>query len=132
MNKEMLMLADAIALEKNVERDVVFAAIEAALAQATKKFHHKEADGGEQIFHRWALLKMLGIVGAGATSCVAPAKIKPWSVRNSSSRVLNTSLGGLAWLHLMITKCRQDGSGGRQSMSCLLRYLRKDLFLSPK
>ena len=47
MNKEMLMLADAIALEKNVERDVVFAAIEAALAQATKKFHHKEADGGE-------------------------------------------------------------------------------------
>ena len=40
-------------------------------------------------------MKMLGIVGAGATSCVAPAKIKPWSVRNSSSRVLNTSLGGI-------------------------------------
>ena len=36
MNKEMLLLADAIALEKNVGRDVVFAAIEAALAQATK------------------------------------------------------------------------------------------------
>ena len=27
MNKEMLMLAEAIALEKNVGRDVVFAAI---------------------------------------------------------------------------------------------------------
>ena len=49
MNKEMLLLADAIALEKNVGRDVVFAAIEAALAQATKKFYHKEkdADAGE-------------------------------------------------------------------------------------
>lgn len=49
MNKEMLLLADAIALEKNVGRDVVFAAIEAALAQATKKFYQKDkdADAGE-------------------------------------------------------------------------------------
>jgi len=49
MNKEMLLLAEAIALEKSVERDVVFAAIEAALAQATKKFYQKDkdADAGE-------------------------------------------------------------------------------------
>ena len=39
MNKEMLMLADAIALEKSVERDVVFAAIAAARAQAQQKSH---------------------------------------------------------------------------------------------
>ena len=37
MNREMLMLVDAIAREKNVERDLVFAAVESALAQATKK-----------------------------------------------------------------------------------------------
>ena len=34
MNREMLMLVDAISREKNVERDVVFGAVEAALAQA--------------------------------------------------------------------------------------------------
>ena len=32
MNREMLMLVDAISREKNVERDVVFGAVEAALA----------------------------------------------------------------------------------------------------
>lgn len=39
MNREMLMLVDAISREKNVERDVVFGAVESALAQATKKLH---------------------------------------------------------------------------------------------
>ena len=37
MNREMLMLVDAISREKNVERDIVFGAVESALAQATKK-----------------------------------------------------------------------------------------------
>ena len=36
MNRELLMLVEAISREKNVERDVVFGAVEAALAQATK------------------------------------------------------------------------------------------------
>ena len=34
MNREMLMLVEAISREKNVERDVVFGAVEAALAWA--------------------------------------------------------------------------------------------------
>ena len=42
MNRELLMLVDAISREKSVERDDVFAAVEAALASATKKLH-----GGE-------------------------------------------------------------------------------------
>ena len=37
MNREMIMLVDAISREKNVERDLVFGAVESALAQATKK-----------------------------------------------------------------------------------------------
>jgi transcription termination/antitermination protein NusA len=62
MNREMLMLADAIAREKSVERDVVFAAIEAALAQATKKLYSGEVDirvamdrdtGHYETFRRW-------------------------------------------------------------------------------
>jgi len=44
MNREMLMLVDAISREKNVERDVVFGAVESALAQATKKLYPGEVD----------------------------------------------------------------------------------------
>ena len=44
MNREMLMLVEAIAREKNVEHDVVFGAVEAALAQATKKLMQSDKD----------------------------------------------------------------------------------------
>jgi len=44
MNREMLMLVEAISHEKNVERDVVFGAVELALAQATKKLYQGDVD----------------------------------------------------------------------------------------
>ena len=62
MNREMLMLVDAISREKNVERDVVFGAVEAALAQATKKLHGGDVDirvamdpdtGAYETYRRW-------------------------------------------------------------------------------
>ena len=62
MNREMLMLVDAISREKTVEREVVFGAVEAALASATKKLHGGEVDirvavdrdtGDYETFRRW-------------------------------------------------------------------------------
>ncbi|HSV60219.1 MAG TPA: transcription termination factor NusA [Variovorax sp.] len=62
MNREMLMLVDAISREKNVERDVVFGAVESALAQATKKLYQGDVDirvavdrdsGEYETFRRW-------------------------------------------------------------------------------
>jgi len=62
MNRELLMLVDAISREKNVERDVVFGAVEAALASATKKLYGGEVDirvavdrdtGVYETFLRW-------------------------------------------------------------------------------
>ena len=62
MNRELLMLVDAISREKNVERDVVFGAVEAALAQAAKKLYEGEVDlrvaidrdtGEYETFRRW-------------------------------------------------------------------------------
>jgi N utilization substance protein A len=62
MNREMLMLVEAISREKSVERDVVFAAVEAALAQATKKLYSGDVDirvavdrdnGSYETFRRW-------------------------------------------------------------------------------
>ena len=44
MNRELLMLVEAISREKNVERDVVFGAVESALAQATKKLYEEDVD----------------------------------------------------------------------------------------
>lgn len=36
MSREILLLVDALAREKNVAKDIVFAALESALASATK------------------------------------------------------------------------------------------------
>ena len=65
MNREMLMLVEAISREKNVERDVVFGAVESALAQATKKLYSGEVDirvavdresGNYDTFRRWLVV----------------------------------------------------------------------------
>mgnify|MGYP000633241917 CR=1 FL=1 len=62
MNRELLMLVEAISREKNVEHDVVFGAVEAALAQATKKLYEGDVDirvavdretGNYETFRRW-------------------------------------------------------------------------------
>jgi hypothetical protein len=65
MNREMLMLIDAISREKNVERDVVLGAVEQALASATKKLYKGEVDirvamdpdsGAYETFRRWLVV----------------------------------------------------------------------------
>jgi transcription termination/antitermination protein NusA len=65
MNREMLMLIDAISREKNVERDVVLGAVELALASATKKLFKGEVDirvamdpdtGAYETFRRWLVV----------------------------------------------------------------------------
>lgn len=62
MSREILMLVDALAREKNVDRDVVFGAVEAALASATKRLYEGEPDvrvqidretGEYETFRRW-------------------------------------------------------------------------------
>jgi N utilization substance protein A len=62
MNRELLMLVEAISREKTVEREVVFSAVEAALASATKKLVGGEVDvrvavdretGEYETFRRW-------------------------------------------------------------------------------
>jgi N utilization substance protein A len=65
MSREMLMLADALAREKNVDKEVVFEALEQALAQATKKRFKEDADvrvsidretGDYESFRRWQVV----------------------------------------------------------------------------
>ncbi|GHU13763.1 transcription termination/antitermination protein NusA [Betaproteobacteria bacterium] len=65
MSREILLLVDALAREKNVARDVVFGALEMALASATKKRIDDEADvwvtidrntGEFDSFRRWLVV----------------------------------------------------------------------------
>src|SRR5690348_17930836 len=44
MSREVLLLVDALAREKNVDKEIVFGALEHALAQATKKRYEGEVD----------------------------------------------------------------------------------------
>ncbi|HQS37594.1 MAG: transcription termination/antitermination protein NusA [Methylotenera sp. 24-45-7] len=62
MSREILLLVDALAHEKNVSKEVIFTALELALASATKKKHHDDADvrveidretGDYRTFRRW-------------------------------------------------------------------------------
>ncbi len=44
MNKEILLVVEAVSNEKGVDREVIFQAIEAALETATKKKANEEID----------------------------------------------------------------------------------------
>src|SRR5262245_7440899 len=65
MSRELLMLVDALAREKNVNRDIVFGALELALASATKKRFKDDVDvrvsvdhdtGDFSSFRRWQVV----------------------------------------------------------------------------
>src|SRR5438045_1990689 len=62
MSREVLLLVDELAREKNVSKDVVFGALEHALAQATRKRYAGDVDirvavnretGEFESFRRW-------------------------------------------------------------------------------
>jgi N utilization substance protein A len=66
MSKEILMVVDAVSNEKGVEKDIIFEAIEAALASATRRKHGEDIDVRVQIdretgdydtFRRWLVFE---------------------------------------------------------------------------
>ncbi|MBU2641386.1 MAG: transcription termination factor NusA [Gammaproteobacteria bacterium] len=74
MSREMLMLADALAREKNVDKEVVFDALEQALASATKKRFKEESDvrvsidretGDYESFRRWQVVSEADLESEG-------------------------------------------------------------------
>jgi N utilization substance protein A len=65
MSREILLLVDALAREKNVEKNIVFGALELALASATKKRFNEDVDvraavdrdtGDFTFFRRWQVV----------------------------------------------------------------------------
>lgn len=65
MNREILVLADALAREKNVPKEIIFQALEQALASATKRLHKDRIEARVEIdresgdyksFRRWHIV----------------------------------------------------------------------------
>jgi len=65
MSREILLLVDALAREKNVSKEIVFSALEAALASATRRRNHDQGDvrvaidretGTYESFRRWLVV----------------------------------------------------------------------------
>ncbi|HEY9447552.1 MAG TPA: transcription termination factor NusA [Burkholderiales bacterium] len=65
MSREILLLVDALAREKNVDKEIVFGALELALASATKKRFNEDVDvrasvdrttGDFTFFRRWSVV----------------------------------------------------------------------------
>jgi len=66
MSKEILMVIDAVSNEKGVEKDIIFEAMEAALASATRRRHGEDIDvrvaidretGEYDTFRRWLVFE---------------------------------------------------------------------------
>jgi len=66
MNKNVLLVVDAVSNEKGVDKEIIFEAIEAALASATRKRHGDDLDvrvavdresGEYSAFRRWQVLE---------------------------------------------------------------------------
>ena len=72
MNKEILYVVDAVSHEKGVEKDIIFGAIESALAQAAKKRHKLDIlvrvcidreTGEYESFRRWEVINLDEVEG---------------------------------------------------------------------
>ncbi|HEC17167.1 MAG TPA: transcription termination/antitermination protein NusA [Sedimenticola sp.] len=72
MNKEILLVVDAVSNERGIEKEVIFEAIEAALASATRKKNPGDIDvrvsidrssGNYETFRRWLVVEEAGEEG---------------------------------------------------------------------
>ena len=85
INKEILLVADAVSNEKGVDREIIFEAIEMALSTATKKRYEEESEievvidretGDYVTFRRWTVMPddHLSILGTELTTEEAAEK----------------------------------------------------------
>lgn len=108
MTKEILLVAEAVSNEKGVAEDIIFDALESALAMATKKRYDEDADievtidretGDYQTTRRWLVvpddeLALLGTQFTTEEAIEKEASLKPGDVFEES--VENVEFGRIA------------------------------------
>jgi N utilization substance protein A len=88
MSKEILLVVESVSNEKGVEKEVIFEALELALASATKKRYSEEADvrvaidrasGEHSAFRRWTIVESEAVMETPAAelSFAAAKEIDP-------------------------------------------------------
>ena len=84
MNKEILLVVDAVSNEKGVDKDIIFAAIEAALAMATKKRYSNDINvrvcidrnsGDYVTFRRWEIVADDGMEHPECETTISAAQL---------------------------------------------------------
>lgn len=124
MNKEILLVVEAVSNEKGVEKDVIFEAIELALAMATKKRYEDEetADiyvtidrktGEYETFRRWTVVDNDAVPGLGTdltleeTQEIDPS-LKPGDVHEEQvESVAFGRIGAQAAKQIIVQKVRE-------------------------
>ena len=108
MNKEILLVAEAVSNEKGVPRDIIFEAIEQALATATKKRYDEDADihviidresGGYETFRRWEVVSddEMALLGTQFTTEEAAEKDKSLQIGDVyEEKIENVGFGRIA------------------------------------
>lgn len=83
MNKDILLVVDAVSNEKGVDKEIIFEAMEAALASATKKKNREDievrvsidrATGDYETFRRWEVVDEKDEEGEAVTELEFPAR----------------------------------------------------------
>src|SRR5690606_32393810 len=109
MSKEILMVADAVSNEKGVSREVIFEAIESALATATKKFYEDEEmscrvrvdrrTGEYETFRVWTVVEEEELVTPGSQLTLEQGKEKDPELEIGSTweeKIENIEFGRIA------------------------------------
>ncbi|MEO0443285.1 MAG: transcription termination factor NusA [Pseudomonadota bacterium] len=108
MSKEILLVAEAVSNEKGVDKDIIFEALELALATATKKRYDEDSDihvtidrktGDYETVRRWEVVDddTLALLGTQLTTEEAAEKdsaLKPGDVH--TEQVENVDFGRIA------------------------------------
>ncbi len=108
MSKEILLVAEAVSNEKGVSEEIIFEAIEQALATATKKRYDEDADitviidrntGDYETFRRWAVVAddEMALLGTQFTTEEAAEKDKSLQVGDvHQEQIENIGFGRIA------------------------------------
>lgn len=124
MNKEILLVVEAVSNEKGVEKDIIFEAIELALAAATKKRYEDEEDanievkidrktGDHETFRHWTIVDNESVPGLGTDLTLQEAEeisseLKPGDIHTEQvESIAFGRIGAQAAKQIIVQKVRE-------------------------
>jgi N utilization substance protein A len=122
MNKEILLVVDVVSNEKGVNKDVIFNALECAIASATKKNYEHDIDirvqidrktGNFKAFRRWQVVDDENIESADLQISITDAQTK------------NPDLVQGQWLETEIESVGLDRIGAQTAKQVIVQKIRE-------